>query len=362
MDSIEFNLDDFKKYLLGKGLLYLDIDLLDLHRCLISNYLTIITGYSGIGKSILAKEYAQYMTNNDKSRYLMIPITPLYTDSCFLYGYYSYDEKIYKPDKNGFINLIRTANEEKNKNKIFYIIFDEINLAPVENWLSEILSVMESKENLKLYNAGETKGKLKEFIENEKNNIPPCIINKLEAIFEEKFNEYKTEYSLKNIKLIGTMNEDESGSMLTGRVLDRASKITLHRVDIDKLLKVALKDELGEFGEYFLEICEKLDETTSEVKIELDENDRDYSDIEKFKISPRIIINSLKSLKLLENNNSMTSEYWKREIDLILCDRVFSKLSANDNELLVKKWITICNLYNLDESFYKLNKIKRTLY
>ncbi|WP_252214678.1 AAA family ATPase [Clostridium sp. VAP41] len=361
---VKFNLTNFKNYLVNEGLWFSDIDLINFHACIDSNYLTILAGYSGTGKSALSKAYVKYMTGDDNSRYTIISITPLFTEPSVLYGFYSSTQNAYKPDKNGFINLIREANKDVNQNNTHYVIFDEINLAPVENWFCEFISKMESGDDLILYDdKEELKTALDNLIKSEEDSMPPKIVEKLEAISKQFFQNYKNRYSLRNIKFIGTMNEDESGNAVSGRVLDRASKVTLQRPDLVEIIKVATTGiELGTYQSCFIEIAKKLNEATLETVSELEARNKDYSDIEKFVISPRVVITSLKYINSVEKTDG-GSGLLENAIDLLFCQRVFSKLSANDSTVLVNKWIDICksDSYKLDKSLAMLNKIVRTL-
>ncbi|WP_224033909.1 hypothetical protein [Clostridium gelidum] len=361
---VKFNLTNFKNYLANEGLWYTNNDLINLHSCTDSNYLTILAGYSGTGKSALAKAYVKYMTGDDSSRYKIIPITPLFTEPSILYGFYSSTRNVYKPDKNGFINLVHEANEEDNQHKTYYVIFDEMNLAPVENWFCEFISKMESDDYLVLYDdTEEIKSAIDDLINSEEGGIPPQIVKKLEAMSKQFCQKYKSRYSLRNIKFIGTINEDESGNTVSGRVLDRANKVALQRPNLVEIIKVATKGiELGKYQSWFIEIAKKLNEATLETISELEIRNKDYSDIEKFLISPRVIITSLKYINSVEKIDGGT-EFLENGIDLLLCQKVFSKLSANDNNVLVEKWSNVCNsdLCKLDKSLAKLNEILRTL-
>lgn len=360
MMNKEFNLGNFKSYLVKKRLSYSDVDLINFHACVDSSYLTILAGYSGTGKSALAKAYVKFITNNDKNRYVIIPVSPLFTQPEILCGYYSHINKSYQPDKNGFIDLIRRANEEKNEDKAFYVIFDELNLAPVENWFCEFISKMESGEDLILYNEKENlNGVLDEFIKNEGENISPKIVNKLEAISKQLFQEYKSRYSINNIKFIGTMNEDESGNMVSGRVLDRANKVILQRANIDSVIESLSRDiKLTENHIRFIEIVRKLNKATLDTIEELKNMNADYLDVEKNFISPRIISSSIKFIDSVEKMDN-GAEFEEDVVDYILSQRIITKLSGNDSEFLIKKWIQICedNLCKCSKSLYELNKI-----
>lgn len=84
----------------------------------------------------------------------------------------------------------------------------------------------------------------------------------------------------------------------------------------------------------------------------------DYLDVEKDFISPRIISSSIKFIDSVEKMDN-GAEFEEDIVDYILSQRIITKLSANDSEVLIKKWIQICeeNLCKCNKSLYELNKI-----
>lgn len=359
---VKFSLINFKTYLENKDLWYSDIDLRKIEAAVKSNYLTIIKGCPGIGKSELVKSYIEFMTKNNKSRYVMVSITKLFADPSFFVGYYSNSKNIYQPDKNGVINIIMEANKEENKCKIFYVFLDEMNIVPVENWFGEFLSKMESHDDLTLYDdKAERRTELDDLIEGYKDIIPPVIVKKLKDI--SKPLTYECSYSLENIKFIGTINMDESGTILSERVLDRADIIELERPSIDQVIKASKEfHDLSKCQQIFIDIAKEIEIKIEEVKNELYAQSKDYSYMERVNISPRALKISLRNIKSAESIDGSQGKV-DEIIDSVLYGKVFSKFLMNSNETLIEKLLEVCNSssYNLKTSVEYLRRMQNTL-
>lgn len=161
--------------------------------------LVILAGMSGTGKSKLVKCYADSLKIQE-GNVLMIPVRPSWQDDADLLGYVDTINQLYRPGDSGLINLLVHASQ---KNDDLYIVcFDEMNLARVEHYFSQFLSVLESGGDLQLYNA--------EYNSLYNASVFPANI-KLGA----------------NIMFVGTVNLDESTYHFSDKVLDRANVITL---------------------------------------------------------------------------------------------------------------------------------------
>lgn len=123
----------------------------------------------------------------------------------------------------------------------FFIILDEMNLSKVEFYLSDILSVLETRipdiktgtiakeEQIVLYSASHTSG---EFLETN----------------DEIFDLIPSRLSIpQNIYITGTVNIDESTYMLSPKVLDRANVIEFNHVNIDRYINNLIKEKTPDF-------------------------------------------------------------------------------------------------------------------
>lgn len=203
------------------GLQYAEKDLYNFHTSMKSSTLNIIAGMSGTGKSRLVQAYARALGLDD-DQFVIIPVRPSWTDDSDLIGYVDAMNMVYRPGDSGLVNtLIQAQREENRKSKLYLICFDEMNLARVEHYFSQFLSVLEmdaQRRFLRLYNDDLT-GRLYNTAQYE-----PII-----AIPE-------------NIMFVGTVNIDESTYHFSDKVLDRANVITLDVLPYGGLKHVGQKE------------------------------------------------------------------------------------------------------------------------
>jgi energy-coupling factor transporter ATP-binding protein EcfA2 len=207
----------------------------------------ILSGLSGTGKTKIALEFAELLQNiqfkdkethrklstNDATRmqngyllvevpkkylknYIFLSVRPDWRDSKQLLGYYNpLDNKYYKtPLLELILKAIEDYKENKENASPYFVILDEMNLAHVEYYFADFLSVLESgrdeegftREGIKLHNVDEieTNQKIPKEIK-----LPP------------------------NLYIIGTVNIDETTYMFSPKVLDRAFTIEFYDVDLD---------------------------------------------------------------------------------------------------------------------------------
>ena len=190
------------------GLYYTVKDLINFHTAVKSSPLVILSGLSGTGKSQLVWCYAKAL-GLSKESLKMIPVRPNWSDDSDLIGFIDSMHSVYRPDDAGFVNTLIEASKPENQDKLYLICFDEMNLARVEHYFSQFLSILEMPEQnrfLKLY-AREYETRL--------------------------YNVDKYPSSVKignNLRFIGTVNMDESTFHFSDKVLDRANVIQLDLV------------------------------------------------------------------------------------------------------------------------------------
>ena len=85
---------------------------------------------------------------------MFIPVRPSWNDDSDLLGYVDLVHMVYRASDSGFVDFLVRAQKEENKDKIFMVCFDEMNLARVEHYFSQFLSLLERPTNqreLQLY-------------------------------------------------------------------------------------------------------------------------------------------------------------------------------------------------------------------
>ena len=120
----------------------------------------LLAGISGTGKSRIVREFAfkscpkclQDKAGTTPGNYCMIEVKPNWHDSTELLGYYS------RLGKAGyqFTKFVKFLVKAKMfPNVPFFVCLDEMNLAPVEQYFAEILSILETRKHPKNVKTGE---------------------------------------------------------------------------------------------------------------------------------------------------------------------------------------------------------------
>ncbi|MBB6451606.1 hypothetical protein HNQ94_000027 [Salirhabdus euzebyi] len=210
-DSEREFLDLFYENTQDSGLSYKLEDLINFHTSMKSSSLVILSGMSGTGKSKLVDLYSSSLGLKGE-QHTVIPVSPSWTSDSDLIGYADTMHMVYRPGDSGLINALKRA--ESQQDKLFVICFDEMNLARVEHYFSQFLSILEmepGKRVLRLYN---------DDLENRLYNsaqYPPTI-----SIQD-------------NVLFVGTVNVDESTYHFSDKVLDRANVLTLEVMPFNQL-------------------------------------------------------------------------------------------------------------------------------
>lgn len=193
----------FKNNLGRSGLVFSEALIIRFCSSLLTKPFVILTGLSGSGKTKLAQAFVQWICQ-DESQYRIIPVGADWTNREPLLGYPNSlePEEYVKPD-SGVLDLIIQANNQPDLPH--FLILDEMNLSHVERYFADFLSVMESKEEIPLYDEGMMK-----------NGVPAKL------------------HVPSNLFIIGTVNIDETTNMFSPKVLDRANTIEF-RVTQDEM-------------------------------------------------------------------------------------------------------------------------------
>ncbi|MER8281421.1 AAA family ATPase [Acinetobacter baumannii] len=265
-------------HLVSKDILY--------PRHIIENYLTllrtkdliILAGDSGSGKTNLVKSFAKAVGGKS----IIIPVKPNWTSSEDLLGYYNPLEKKYLATP--FLEAMIEA--QQNPEIPYFICLDEMNLARVEYYFADFLSLLETRDEdpeISLYAEDESAHVLSELkavvdiIQSTKDKYSQNgVVNFIELLKDEKLNsqlrlafgfsdkdsliKYHNEIrrmlsavmtmpsSIKmpaNVHIIGAINIDETTHYLSPKILDRA-----HIMRFESPLLSDWDEILAEVSEY----------------------------------------------------------------------------------------------------------------
>ncbi len=200
-------------YLLSKGFHFERDDIANLFLSLKSKPFVILAGISGTGKS----KIIQLIGDAIGAKVILIPVKPDWSDNTDLMGYEDFQQQ-FRPAR--LTRALVQAHE--NPDVPYFILLDEMNLARVEHYFSDFLSVMETRdwgENNKIIS--------KNICEDGGSNVIPC---EEKALIESYLKKGLT--IPQNVYIFGTVNMDETTHPFSRKVLDRANTIEFNRIDL----------------------------------------------------------------------------------------------------------------------------------
>jgi MoxR-like ATPase len=177
----------------------------------------ILSGISGTGKTKLAQHFADLLPQPGKyhqsmpcSNQLFLTVRPDWRDSKSLLGYFNPLTRTY--EWTPFLRFITAAQEsfQRKDGLAWFVVLDEMNLAHIEYYFADLLSVLESGRDA----AGWSReALLLSYPSDVASDLPPPALQLPPNLF-----------------IIGTVNVDETTHPLSPKVLDRAFTIELNDV------------------------------------------------------------------------------------------------------------------------------------
>ena len=177
--------------------LYYDIKLIRLFvAAFASTRLIILQGISGTGKTSLAYAFGKFVNNPS----IVASVQPSWRDRTELFGYFNEFTKKFNETE-----LLRAMYEASYNENIYAVILDEMNIARVEYYFAEMLSILEMPSRDEW---------VVDIIPNSWPSDPKHIVNGQLKIPP-------------NMWYIGTANNDDSTFAITDKVYDRAMPINI---------------------------------------------------------------------------------------------------------------------------------------
>ena len=194
----------------------------------------LLAGISGTGKSRIVRELAracwdegtdEYKAQKPKN-FQMVQVKPNWHDSSDLIGYVSRVSGKAEFVAGEFLKFIAKAWE--NTETPYFLCLDEMNLAPVEQYFAEYLSVIESRKSHE--DGTVTTDPIVEKANEEWYFNLTASLTSDEDI-RKQFNEPGICIP-QNLIVVGTVNMDETTFSFSRKVLDRAMTIEMNEVDL----------------------------------------------------------------------------------------------------------------------------------
>lgn len=310
----------------------------------------LLAGISGTGKSRIVRELARACWDVDSPEYTahkpknyeMVQVKPNWHDSSELIGYVSRingEQYVVGPFLRFMVKAILDPNTP------YFLCLDEMNLAPVEQYFAEFLSVIESRKQ-----------------ENGKVVTDPIVDyepteaykNLIDQLFDD--DEIRAEYLKEkggkrlsipqNLIVVGTVNMDETTFSFSRKVLDRAMTIEMNEVNLaggltqkhETIGKLNFDDLVGMNVEGVdvyadhLEVCDKAIAYLQKIN--------DVLECTPFKVAYRTrnefllyVVNNLPYRKDEDGNELSEEEVVARALDEITSMKVLSRIEGDDQKV-----------------------------
>lgn len=205
----------------------------------------ILAGLSGTGKSRMVRTLAYHFNNinDDKlskkdppTNFLLLKVKPNWHDSSEILGY---ESRISGKDRLIVTDFLRYIVKAWQHPKTpFFLCLDEMNLAPVEQYFAEYLSVIETRRNIE--------GRIKtdplissnliiKYADNHNGTDSTFDLWKELELTDKRIQEELKTYGIglpSNLIVMGTVNMDETTHSFSRKVLDRAMTIEMNDIKL----------------------------------------------------------------------------------------------------------------------------------
>ncbi len=199
----EINMEEFcerfRNFAASRLKLYYDIR--EIRRFIASlavSHIIIMQGMSGTGKTSLAYAFGEFLHNKS----VIVPIQPMWKERTDLVGYYNEFTK-----KFNETTLLQKMYEANYSPEIYITVLDEMNIARVEYYFAEFLSLLELPN---------PEGRYIDVVSDKWENDPK-LLKKGQLKLPE------------NMWFIGTANNDDSTFAISDKVYDRAMIMNLDK-------------------------------------------------------------------------------------------------------------------------------------
>ncbi|AIQ33783.1 hypothetical protein R50345_03430 [Paenibacillus sp. FSL R5-0345] len=236
--SITTLLHQIQSHIRRKGFFFPEQLIENFYLSLKTKPFVILAGISGTGKTRLVKLFAEALgATGNNGQFTLIPVRPDWSDPADLLGYKDLSGR-FKPGP--LTEVLVEARKPENGHKPYFICLDEMNLARVEHYFSDLLSVLETQDW--------REGKIQ-----TQDLISSTMLDTSED--QVKFGSLGVP---ENVFLIGTVNMDETTHSFSKKVLDRANTLEFNYINLQQYPDMSEQEEtddpadLAELNHLFL--------------------------------------------------------------------------------------------------------------
>lgn len=211
MSYLSVTFTGLKQFYKAQHFYYSDEMLFNLYTSLKTKPFVILSGVSGSGKSKIIDLFATYYSKEMayEGNYELVPVKPNWTDSRSLFGYHNIIDDTYAitPVVKLFLRALQ------NPDKPYFLVLDEMNLAKVEHYFSDFLSLIESRKNI----VTESSSVTYIFKEEKLSEIPTLSLPDLtliSAIEMNLFTNYASVPDIRNSRLYRLWMESNPGEVI----------------------------------------------------------------------------------------------------------------------------------------------------
>lgn len=350
----------------------------------------LLAGISGTGKSRIVKEMAYASCPNegdlrkDKTspgNYCLVEVKPNWNDSTELLGYETVlDGGNYHLTK--FVKFLIKAMQHENVP--FFVCLDEMNLAAVEQYFAEFLSILESRKDVDgtikseplipaaIFEKYQQKLHKELFPTKDSSNTSTGVgcytTDEGTAVYLHSTYAKLMEEGLRiprNLIVVGTVNMDDTTYQFSRKVIDRAMTIEMNEVnlndmfDIEKPDALSYREDVVDKGWFFAPFAQsnnvlqqmnndERELLTEKIKTTIGQTDADGTTTPDsleailgktpFRIAYRVVnelILHFYALRCWENKETEFEELYNKALDNILMMKVLPRIEGN--EALVKE-------------------------
>ena len=292
----------------------------------------IVSGTAGTGKTRTVRECVHSLcpADLDKSfNNVFIPVEAGWTDGRHLLGYrnpFGRTGDTYA--STPLISLLLKANHPNFAHIPFFIVLDEMNLSHVEMYFSRFLSLMETTS------AGRPESVLGTI---ELELLLRSGLTAIEAVYVEQALSNGGVFLTPNVMIVGTVNVDETTSMFSPKVLDRAFVLefpTVKPSETSADFKLSASDTANESPAFFSERLVRSEKSLDATVLGF--LDRVYENLGAFKFGPRVTQEIQRYGAVVTEIASACEESFAEATnvyDRILMQKVLPKLHGNRVQL-----------------------------